>query len=79
MSEVTVADLIGQAAEQSPEGFRQTFDQLMHDRVVAALDAKKQEVAASYFAAEQDDDSEENNLDTEEDEDSNGQDAETDA
>jgi phosphoribosylformimino-5-aminoimidazole carboxamide ribonucleotide (ProFAR) isomerase len=74
MSEVTVADLIGQAAEQSPEGFRQTFDQLMHDKVVAAIDARKQEVASNYFNAQ----SNEPELDTE-DEDTDGQDAETDA
>lgn len=72
MSEVTVADLIGNAADQSPEAFRATFDELMHDKVVAALDAKKQEVAANYF----------NQADAEEDletdnEEQDGQDAET--
>jgi hypothetical protein len=81
MSENTVADLIGHAAEQSPEAFRQTFDQLMHDRVVAALDVKKQEIASSYFADEiGDEEGEEDiNVDTEENEDTDGQDAETDA
>lgn len=74
MSEVTVADLISNAAEQSPEAFRQTFDQLMHDRVVAALDVKKQEIAASYFSAEKDT----QDLDTD-NEDQDGQDAQTDA
>lgn len=73
MSEVTVADLIGNAADQSPEAFRQTFDQLMHDKVVAALDVKKQEIAASYFTrAEQDTQDIEN-------EDQDGQDTQTDA
>lgn len=74
MSEVTVADLISNAADQSPEAFRQTFDELMHDRVVAALDVKKQEIAANYFSAEQDS----QDSDTE-NEDQDGQDTQTDA
>lgn len=73
MSEVTVADLIGHAADQSAEGFRQTFDQLMHDRVVAALDVKKQEIAANYFAAPVEDTPDTGN------EDQDGQDTQTDA
>lgn len=76
MSEVTIADLIGQAAEQQPETFRQTFDQLMHDRVVDALEIRKQEVAANYFNQEAETDEEELEID---DEDDNGQDPETDA
>ena len=66
---VTVADSIGHAADQSPEQFRQTFDELMHDRIVAALDTKKQEVASSYFSS-QDQDNQGN-------EEVNGQDAES--
>lgn len=76
MSEVTVADLIGNAADQSPEAFRQTFDQLMHDRVVAALDVRKQEVATSYFNPSADNEESEETI---EDEDTDGQDPETDA
>ena len=53
MSEVTLADLIGNAAEQQPEAFRQSFDQLMHDKVVAALDVKKQEVAQNLITPQQ--------------------------
>ena len=73
MENVTVADLIGNAAEQSPEAFRQTFDQLMHDKVVAAIEVKKQDVAASYFSADA-----EEELETENEE-QDGQDTETDA
>lgn len=72
MDNVTVADLIGNAAEQSPEAFRQTFDQLMHDKVVAAIEVKKQDVAASYFSADEEE------LETENEE-QDGQDTETDA
>ena len=74
MSEVTVADLISNAADQSPEAFRQTFDHLMHDRVVAALDVKKQEIAANYFSAEED-----TQVTDTENEDQDGQDTQTDA
>jgi phosphoribosylformimino-5-aminoimidazole carboxamide ribonucleotide (ProFAR) isomerase len=77
MTDVTVADLIGSAADQSPEAFRQTFDQLMHDKVVAALDVRKQEVAAGYFADEVDADEE--ITDEIENEEEDGQDTETDA
>lgn len=73
MENVTVADLIGNAAEQSPEAFRQTFDQLMHDKVVAAIEVRKQEVAANYFSADA-----EEELETENEE-QDGQDTETDA
>lgn len=76
MSEVTIADLIGNAADQSPEAFRQTFDQLMHDRVVAALDTRKQEVAAKYFDQSADEEQDDETLETGE---TDGQDAETDA
>ena len=76
MSEVTIADLIGNAADQSPEAFRQTFDQLMHDRVVDALDVRKQEVAAKYFNQSADEEEQDETLETG---DTDGQDAETDA
>lgn len=71
MSEVTVADLIGNAADQSPEAFKQTFDQLMQDKIVAALDVRKQEVAASYFSSAE----EELEDDQEETEDTDGENA----
>lgn len=72
MSEVTVADLIGNAADQSPEAFKQTFDQLMQDKIVAALDVRKQEVAASYFSSAEEEELED---DQEETEDTDGENA----
>ena len=76
MSDITVSDLVGQAADGTPEQFRSTFDQLIKDKIGAALEVKKQEVAASYFnPAAPEEDSE----DTITDEEENGQDTETDA
>jgi len=75
MSDITVSDLVGHAAEGQPEQFRSTFDQLIMDKIGAALEVKKQEVAASYFNSAAPEDSE----DTITDEEENGQDTETDA
>lgn len=79
MSEVTVSDLIGAAAEQSPEAFKHTFNQLMQDKILDALDAKKQEVAASYFNSAEADTSVEQELETQENEDQDGQNTQTDS
>lgn len=73
MSETTIADMIGFAADKQPEAFNKAFNDVMMDKVVAALDAKKQEVAASYFNASAEEELEDSN------EEENGQDAETDA
>lgn len=76
MSDITVSDLIAHAAEQQPEQFRSTFDQLMVDKIASAIDIKKQEVASRYFNSEEPaEDTEETITDEEQD----GQDTETDA
>lgn len=76
MSDITVSDLIAQAAEQQPEQFRTTFDELMMGKIAGALEVKKQEVASRYFNSGA---PEEDTEDTITDEEQDGQDPETDA
>ena len=49
MSEYTVADMIGNVLEKQPDQFKSTFNDLMVDKITAALEIKKQEVAKEYF------------------------------
>ena len=49
MDDVTSLDLLAAAADQKPSDFEAVFDRLMADRVVAAIDARKIEVAQSIF------------------------------
>lgn len=44
-----VADLIIHAADQKPTEFESTFDSLLKDRMVAAIQNKKQDIAQSMF------------------------------
>lgn len=52
MSDVTVNDLIHSAAQQNAVDFRSAFDAMMLDKVAAAVQAKKQEIAQTYFDQE---------------------------
>lgn len=65
MSDYTISDMISSAARSSPSEFQTAFNNLMLDRIAAAVDQKKIEFAQHYFS--QDDDSEEANDNTEED------------
>ena len=47
-----VTDLIKFSAGQNPIDFEQAFNSLMVDRIQAAVDAKKVEVAQNMFAGE---------------------------
>lgn len=76
MSEYTVADMIGSVLEKQPDQFKSTFNDLMVDKITAALEIKKQEVAKGYFDTTEEDS--ETNLETETEE-QDGQDSETDA
>lgn len=56
----TVTDLLNFAHEQKPLDFETAFKSVMADKMVAAIDAKKLEVASSlYSSTEEVDDSEE--------------------
>lgn len=48
--ETQMIDLIQQAADGNPAKFQDTFNSLIADKVVAAIQAKKIEVAQNYFA-----------------------------
>jgi len=79
MSEYTVADMIGNVLEKQPDQFKSTFNDLMVDKITAALEIKKQEVAQNYFATTEEG-SEDSTQDLEtETEEQDGQDSETDA
>ena len=79
MSEYTVADMIGSVLEKQPDQFKSTFNDLMVDKITAALEIKKQEVAQNYFATA-DEGSEDSTTELEtETEEQDGQDSETDA
>lgn len=53
MTDVTVNNLVQSAAQQNAVDFRSAFDAMMLDKVAAAIDAKKHEIAQSYFEKEQ--------------------------
>ena len=44
-----VTDLIIHAADQRPSEFEATFDSLLKDRLIAAVENRKQEVAQAMF------------------------------
>lgn len=44
-----IGDLIGYAANQNPVEFQQTFNDIVADRLVQAIDARKQELAQNIF------------------------------
>lgn len=49
-----LAALVQHAAEQNPSKFREVFDDAIQDKLVAAIQAKKVEVAQNYFNPQQD-------------------------
>lgn len=54
-----VTDLIIHAAEQRPSDFEATMDSLLKDRLVAAVENRKQEIAQAMFNTPVADESEE--------------------
>ena len=79
MSEYTVADMIGSVLEKQPDQFKSTINDLMVDKITAALEIKKQEVAKGYFdTSEEGSEDSTTELETETEE-QDGQDSETDA
>lgn len=49
-----LAALIQHAAEQNPSKFQEVFADAMQDKIVAAIQNKKIEVAQNYFNTQQD-------------------------
>lgn len=47
--EYTISDMIGAATAGSPSDFQTAFNSNVMDRVAAAIEAKKIEVAKNYF------------------------------
>ena len=72
MPEYTTDDMIGSVLDRQPDQFKTAFNDIMIDKVGAALEIKRQEVAKNYFNTSED----EQELETEE---QDGQDSETDA
>lgn len=54
-----VSDLIYYAAQQQPADFETTFKDIMLDKVAAAIDARKMEVAQAMFNTTEIEDTEE--------------------
>ena len=54
-----VTDLIIHAADQKPSEFEATFDSLLKDRLVSAVENRKQEIAQAMFNIPVADESEE--------------------
>lgn len=67
MTDVKVSDLIMHSVEQKPIDFKDTFDTLLKDRLVSAIDAKRQEVAKNLFNPVSDEDDVEEYEDQEQD------------
>ena len=65
MDDVTVQDLITHAFDQKPIEFQNAFNSIMLDKVSAAIDDKKLEVAQSMFNPEYNDDSENDEVEDE--------------
>jgi hypothetical protein len=67
VTDVKVSDLIMHSVEQKPIDFKDTFDTLLKDRLVSAIDAKRQEVAKNLFNPVSDEDDVEEYEDQEQD------------
>jgi hypothetical protein len=62
----TVNDLLAFAHEQKPLDFETTFKSIMADKMVAAIDAKKVEIASSLYSSSDEVDNEEETDEAEE-------------
>lgn len=65
--DVNVSELIQQAKDEKASDFQTTFNNLMLDKVAAAIEAKRQEVAKAFFAPEQEEQDEPEEVDNNED------------
>lgn len=80
MTDYTASNLVDFAMEKKPEDFKNAFDELMIDKIAAALEVKRAEIAKTYFetdvGAEEEQDTETVTNSTEEED---GQDNQTNA
>lgn len=83
MSEFTISDMIDSANRSSPSDFQSTFNNVLLDKIAAAIEQKRLEVAQTYFSSDEDsediDTETDENETTDEDEDNNNEDTETDS
>lgn len=70
MTEITarIADLINFSSNQKPVEFADAFKNLVQDKVAAAIENKKVEIAKSMFAGSQVEDEEEQEVETDSEE-----------
>lgn len=57
--EFTIQDMVGAISNESPSEFQNAFADLVLDKIAAAVDAKRQEVAQNYFNTASDESAEE--------------------
>lgn len=50
---LTISDLMINAIEENPVTFKDTFDQLLHQKIAAELENAKAYVAQQYFGSEE--------------------------
>ena len=74
----TISDLMINAIEENPVTFKDTFDQLLHQKIAAELENAKAYVAQQYFGSEEEgQESDEQQSDEQTTEDEHGEDTET--
>lgn len=78
----TISDLMINAIEENPVTFKDTFDQLLHQKIAAELENAKAQVAQNYFGSEEesqesDEQSSDEPTENEQTEDENGENTET--
>lgn len=74
----TISDLMINAIEENPVTFKDTFDQLLHQKIAAELENAKAYVAQQYFGSEEESqEADEQQSDEQTTEDEHGEDTET--
>lgn len=69
--QISVSDMIAAAKAESPSDFQTAFNSLIIDKVAAALEAKRQEVAQDYFNTSAEQPAEEQEVDPNEEPETN--------
>lgn len=66
--EYTIQDIIDGAVENEPTKVQAAFDSLIGPKVMAALEARKKEIASSMFSTKPEEESDTNNIEVSSDE-----------
>lgn len=77
MSEFNVSNLVDFALEKQPEKFHNAFSDIMADKINAAVEVRKKELAQEYMSDDAEEDSSEDEVTEIETEEQDGQDTET--